>query len=128
MIRTLVAVALGGAIGTALRLALDLALPHGGGDFPVSTLLINIVGAFTLGALTGSLWKRETTPAWLKAGLGPGLLGSFTTLSAVAVSAVAMTDAGAAPLAAIYVIVTVVAGFAAALIGLRLGGRSGATS
>ena len=94
----------------------------------MSTLVINIVGAFALGALTGTLWKRETTPAWVKAGLGPGLLGSFTTLSAVAVSVVAMTDAGAAALAALYATVTIVAGFTAALLGLRLGGREGVRS
>ena len=80
------AVAIGGLVGTGLRLACDLAFPHADGELPVETLVVNLVGAFALGWLVGGLWTRPTTPFWLKAGLGSGLLGSFTTLSAVMAS------------------------------------------
>ena len=85
------AVAVGGLIGTGLRLACDLAFPHADGDFPVETLLVNLVGAFVLGWLVGGLWTRPTTPTWFKAGLGSGLIGSFTTLSAVMASLIVLT-------------------------------------
>jgi CrcB protein len=117
--RPLLAVFAGGLVGTTLRLLLDLLLPHGDDGFPVSTLLINIVGAFTLGLLTARLWPRAS--ASLKALLGPGLLGSFTTYSAFAVSLVALADAAQWLLAAVYLVATIALGLAAAWAGLRLG-------
>lgn len=115
----LAAVLLGGAIGTALRLAIDLGLPHA--DFPWPTLLINTVGAFALGMLVGRVWPSASS--WLRAGLGPGLLGSFTTFSAVAVSLVSLTAAGSWMLALAYLAATLVLGLGAAWLGLRLGGQ-----
>lgn len=119
--RSIVAVLLGGALGTGLRLAVDVALPHGGSEFPFGTLLVNVAGSFVLGLLVGRLWT--TAPDWLKAGLGPGVLGSFTTFSALAVSAVELVDAGAALTAATYVAASVAGGLLAAALGLRLAGR-----
>ena len=116
----LAAVVVGGAVGTALRLAIDSALPHGDDAFPVSTLIINTVGAFALGMLVGRLWPSAST--WLRAGLGAGLLGSFTTFSAVAVSLVSLTAAGSWMLALGYLVATLALGLAAAWLGIRLGG------
>jgi fluoride exporter len=115
------AVAVGGLIGTGLRLACDLAFPHGDGDFPIETLLVNLVGAFVLGWLVGGLWTRPTMPTWIKAGLGSGVIGSFTTLSAVMASLIVLTGAGEAWLAALYLLVSVVGGLALAAAGLRIG-------
>ena len=115
------AVAVGGLIGTGLRLACDLAFPHGDGDFPVETLLVNLVGAFVLGWLVGGLWTRPTTPVWFKAGLGSGVIGSFTTLSAVMASLIGLAGVGEAWLAALYLVVSVVGGLALAAAGLRIG-------
>lgn len=119
--KAVVAVLVGGALGTGLRLGVDLMLPHGGDVFPLGTLLVNLAGAFALAVLVGRLWP--TAPDWLKAGLGPGLLGSFTTFSALAVSAVELTDAGAGWTAAAYVAASLLGGIAAAALGLRLGAR-----
>lgn len=119
--RSILAVLVGGAVGTGLRLAVDLVLPHGGTAFPLGTLLVNVVGAFALGLLVGRVWP--VAPDWLRAGLGPGLLGSFTTFSALAVSAVELTAAGAAATAAAYVAASLVGGLLAAALGLRLGAR-----
>ncbi|MGW9183648.1 fluoride efflux transporter FluC [Agromyces sp. NPDC055661] len=115
------AVAVGGLIGTGLRLACDLAFPHGDGDFPIETLLVNLVGAFVLGWLVGGLWTRPTMPTWIKAGLGSGVIGSFTTLSAVMASLIVLTGAGEAWLAALYLLISVVGGLALAAAGLRIG-------
>jgi CrcB protein len=120
-VRALVAVAVGGLVGTGLRLGVDLLLPHGGDVFPLGTLLVNITGALVLGFLVGRVWPMSSD--WLKAGLGPGLLGSFTTFSALAVSAVELTDAGAGWTAAAYVAASLLGGVAAAALGLRLGAR-----
>ena len=117
--RDLLAVAVGGALGTALRLGIDTVLPHGDTDFPVLTLVINTVGAFALALLVGRVW--QFAPTWVRAGLGAGLLGSFTTFSAIAVSLVSLTTAGLGMLAAVYLAATMVLGLGAAALGLRLG-------
>ena len=115
------AVALGGLVGTGLRLACDLAFPHADGELPVETLVVNLVGAFALGWLAGGLWTHPTTPMWLKAGLGSGLIGSFTTLSAVMASLIALTGVGQPWLAALYLLASVVGGLGLAAAGLRIG-------
>ena len=119
--RSYLAVALGGLIGTGLRLACDLAFPHADDAFPVETLIVNLVGAFALGWLVGGLWTRPTTPMWLKAGIGPGVLGSFTTLSAVTASLVVLGREGEWLTAAAYLVASVVGGLSAAAAGLRIG-------
>jgi len=116
--RELTAVLVGGAIGTALRLGIDSLLPHDDAAFPVATLLINTLGAFVLAVLVGRVWA--SAPPWVRAGLGAGLLGSFTTFSAVAVSLVSLGSAGEWMLAAAYLAATVVLGLVAAGVGLRL--------
>ena len=117
--RDLAAVVIGGVIGTALRLAVDAALPHDPGQFPLSTLIINTAGAFALAVLVARAWP--TAPSWLRAGLGAGLLGSFTTFSAVAVAVIPLTTAGLGMLALAYIALTLVLGLGAALLGLVLG-------
>lgn len=118
----LLAVFVGGLVGTGLRLTLDALLPHGDDGFPLSTLLINVLGSFVLGLMVARVWP--TAPAWMRAGLGAGLLGSFTTFSAVVVALLTLAQAGLAWLGAVYLLVTLVAGLAAAFAGLRVGGAS----
>jgi CrcB protein len=118
---TIVALVVGGLVGTGLRLGIDALLPHGDDQFPWSTLLINVLGSFALGALVARLWP--VAPHWLKAGLGAGLLGSFTTFSALAVSLVTLAEAGEWLLGAGYLATSLVAGLGAAALGLLLGRR-----
>ena len=81
--RAWAAVAVGGLIGTELRYGAGLVFPETAGSVPWTTLVINVVGSFVLAVLTTVLIARPKTSFWLRAGLGPGLLGSFTTFSAV---------------------------------------------
>ena len=119
--RTYLAVALGGLVGTGLRLAWDLTLPHADDQFPFSTLIVNLMGAFLLGWLVGGLWTRPTMPTWVRAGVGAGVLGSFTTMSAVMAALPLLTSAGEGWIAALYLVVSAVGGLALAALGLRLG-------
>ena len=115
------AVFVAGMLGTALRYGLDVAIPNSPTQFPTATLLINVVGAFVLGFLTSRVWP--VAPVWLRAALGPGLLGSFTTFSAVMVALVTMAEGKATFLALVYLIATLVLGFGAAGLGLWTGRR-----
>jgi CrcB protein len=119
--RALIAVFFGGAVGTAIRLAIDAALPHSDSGFPLSTLLINIVGSFALALLVTRLWA--IAPGWLRSGLGPGLVGGFTTFSAVMVSMVTLAANSEIVQALGYLGITLVLGFGAAALGFFLGRR-----
>jgi CrcB protein len=118
---SVLAVFIGGILGTALRLATDDLIPHSDDTFPVSTLLINIVGSFALGLLVARVWP--IAPAWIRAGVGPGLLGGFTTFSALIVSVVTLTASGQLLLSIVYLVASLVLGIGAAALGLRIGER-----
>lgn len=121
MVRAYLAVAVGGLIGTGLRLTCDLAFPHDDGQFPLETLLVNLGGTLVLGWLVGGLWNRPAMPHWLKAGLGAGVLGSFTTLSSVMAALVVLSREGEHATAALYLGASIVGGLVLAMVGLRLG-------
>ncbi|CAN5464167.1 N/A [soil metagenome] len=122
---TILAVLLGGLVGTGLRIALDTLIPHQDAQVPWSTLLINLVGSFALAFLVARVWP--TAPAWLRAGLGTGVLGSFTTFSALIIPLLTLTEAGMPLLALVYLLLSLLGGLGAALLGLRLGARSAPT-
>ncbi|MGV8970362.1 MAG: fluoride efflux transporter FluC [Microbacteriaceae bacterium] len=119
----ILAVACGGCVGTALRFGIDSLAPHTADEFPSSTLLANIVGAFFLGFVVARMWA--SAPLWLRAGLGAGLLGSFTTFSAVMVSLVSLGSNGEWMLALAYLVATLALGLGAAYFGLRAGRMAG---
>ena len=106
-------------LGTTLRVGADTALPHAADSFAWSTLAINVVGSFALGVLTARVWP--TARPWVRAGLGPGVLGAFTTFSAVMVSVVAFTAADRVMLGVAYLAASLALGFGAAAVGLQLG-------
>ena len=123
--RALGLVALGGAVGTALREAVALVVP-GVGQLPVATLAVNILGAFLLGLLLEALVRRgpdEGRRRTLRLLLGTGLLGGFTTYSALATDTGLLLAAGAADstgVALLYAIGTVLLGGVATLAGIAL--------
>jgi CrcB protein len=125
MLIRLAAVFLGGLLGTSLRWAFDVLLAGPNGAFPFSTLLVNITGSFTLAVLVGSVWVRRGTPDWVRAGLGAGVLGSFTTFSALASALVALAASGQMVFAAVYLVTSLSLGLGAAFLGMHVGHRAG---
>jgi fluoride exporter len=119
------AVFVGGIIGTLARFGLDVSWPHETlGSLSVSTALVNVVGSFVLGCLVGGIWRRPAVPEWVKAGVGPGILGSFTTMSGIVLNLIAGAGEGKWADALIALSVSLVAGLAAAWLGLKLGART----
>ena len=115
-------VAVGGALGTAARELAILLWPAAAG-VPLAVLFVNVLGSLLLGILYAVLARRpqgERTAA-TRALLGAGALGGFTTYSALAGDTAGLWTADPA-LAAGYAVVSLVAGVAAAALGIRLGG------
>lgn len=117
-LRLVALVFLGGMIGTPLRAGLGMAL--GGQVWPVATFAVNLCGAFLLAALLEKLAAgqlNEQLRQDLRLGLGTGLLGSFTTYSALALETVTARS----PLIGVaYAVVSVVLGVVGAAAGAAL--------
>ena len=80
----LLAIAAGGIAGAEARYGLTRALPHRTGQFPWSTLLINLTGSLLIGVLMAWLGRQRTPHPLLRPYLGVGVLGGYTTYSAFA--------------------------------------------
>jgi fluoride exporter len=103
-------IALGGALGATLRYAVDTWAPAAGVDgFPWATLGINVLGAFGLSALHVYVPTHPRLPRRVRAVLGAGVLGGFTTFSAYAEEARALLAGGHAVLALLYLLGTLAA-------------------
>ncbi|GAA4769695.1 fluoride efflux transporter FluC [Microbacterium gilvum] len=110
------AVIAGGAVGAALRYALVVSDADA---VVVTTAAINLVGAFLLGVVAGAVADRRPR---LRAFLGTGVLGGFTTYSAFAVQTASLLAEGAA-IALLGAVVLAATATAAALAGLAVGTR-----
>ena len=117
--RTVMLIATGGALGTLARYELGLAVPVRPGTFPITTLLINVVGALLLGALLGTLGRTAPNDRTMRPLLGVGFLGGFTTFSTFAVETVQLVRREHVAMAAGYVIASIAFGLAAARVGER---------
>lgn len=113
--------ALGGAVGALARWGVTLALPRTSGDWPWATLVVNLAGCLLLGVLLGVLEELRPDDVRLRALLGTGVLGGFTTFSAFAVEVADLVGAGSVLVAAGYVVASVAGGVLAVGLGLRAG-------
>jgi len=119
--RAWTAVAAGALVGTELRYGLGLLFPEEAGAVPWTTLSINVSGSFVLAALTTLWMARPRTAFWLRAGIGPGLLGSFTTFSAVVFSLDQQARSGHHVTWLIYLGLSLLLGLGAAAAGWKAG-------
>ena len=111
-LRQLGAVFAGGVAGAMARAGVLEVLPHDPGRWPWATLLVNVVGAFILGAVAAHGARRAL--------LGQGFCGALTTFSTFQLEILQMLDAGRADLALAYAAVSLAAGVAAAELGRRV--------
>ena len=98
---TLLLVALGGAVGAALRFVVA---HHLDSRVPWGTLLVNVAGSFLLG-----LWSGLALGENAMALLGVGFCGAFTTYSAFAVQTHARGWAGGSAYAGATIVLALVA-------------------
>ena len=120
----LVTIALGGIIGSLGRYAVAAALPHAGGAFPSATLLVNVTGAFGIGLLVAYLVDRPGVHRLARPFVGVGVLGGWTTFSALAVDVVALVAVDRVQVALLYVTATFLLGTLAVPAGAAVGQRA----
>jgi CrcB protein len=104
---SLLIVACGGAVGSAMRYALGASFMSLSLAFPWGILLINVLGSGAMGALAGwEAFARSLSPS-LKLLLMTGVLGGFTTFSAFTGDAVMLLERGDFGKAALYIFASV---------------------
>lgn len=112
-------VCLGAALGAPARYLTDRSVQSLHDTvFPFGTLSVNVVGSFALGALLG-IGMPPDSPTFLA--LGTGFCGAFTTYSTFSYETVRLIETGAWRQALLNLMVSVVSGLAAAVLGIVLG-------
>ena len=126
--REIAAVFAGGFIGALARAGVLEALPHAAGDWPWATFLVNIAGTFALGYFTTRLQERLPQSAYRRPFLGTGFCGALTTFSTMQLELLNMLDADRYGLAALYMVASLAAGFAAIALASNLVRRARLTA
>jgi len=116
---TVLAVALGGAVGSVARYLTTLAFAPVAATFPFATFVVNVVGAFLIGVFARLFGGADADPV-LRLALTTGLCGGFTTFSAMSAETVTLVQQGRAGRAALYVAISLALGFAATAAGLMV--------
>jgi CrcB protein len=111
--RELAAIFAGGCVGALARAGLAQAFPAAPGTWPWVTFAVNLAGAFALGVFATRLQERVPPSAYRRPLLGTGFCGALTTFSTLQVELLRMLDADRLGLAAAYLAVSLVLGYAA---------------
>lgn len=118
------AVIAGGAAGAVLRYLITLSpLGSSGYRFPYATFTINIVGSFLIGLLAVLLADRFGSDEPLRLLIIVGFLGAFTTFSAFEMELFSLIRDGDYVTGLLYLLLSVVLGFAGVVAGVELGRR-----
>jgi CrcB protein len=114
-------VALGGAIGSAARYGVNVWSGRLlGSEFPWHTLIVNLLGCFVMGVLTGLMALKLDVSQETRAFLTTGILGGFTTFSAFSLDFALLVERKAYLSAGAYAASSVLLSLAAVFAGLHL--------
>ena len=115
---TIIAVAIGGAVGSVLRHGVNHAAARWIGiGFPWGTFAVNVVGCFLMGIVATVFAQRAGLPPEWRALLATGFLGGLTTFSAFSLDLAQLLSQGLVARAAVYLAATLLL----AMLGFYLG-------
>jgi CrcB protein len=105
-VKILLIVAVGGAVGAVLRVAVGMLMRMESGTlFPWPTLIVNVTGCLAIGAL-GAMFFRQPDRPMIITFLVPGVLGGYTTFSGFSFEALQLFHTGKYSLALAYMLGT----------------------
>ncbi len=113
----IVAIAVGGSLGTLARYGVERSLAVPTAQFPWATFLVNVAGSFLLGVVITLVVERWPPTRFVRPFAAIGFCGGFTTFSTLAVEVAQRGQHGHLGLAAGYLAASLVFGIAAALLG-----------
>jgi fluoride exporter len=110
---------LGGGVGAVARHGLNVFIPRMvATDFPVHTLLINILGSVLMGLIAEFFALKSHLPGSMRLLLATGILGGFTTFSAFSLETALLCERGQLAYAALYAVSSVVFAVGGLFLGL----------
>jgi fluoride exporter len=118
----LVAIGTGGTLGALVRYAILRGWPVASGEFPWSTLVINVSGSLLLGVVVTLVVERWPPTRYVRPFVGIGVCGGYTTWSTFMTEAALLVDDHRPGLAVSYVALSLGAGLAATYAGIALAG------
>ena len=112
----------GGALGAMLREFVMLVVPDLADGFPLDILVANLVAAFVLG-IVAALRGRQLVSEDVYMLVGTGIAGGLSTFSSFAYAVAMLTTASTASvvIAWAYAVISLVLGYIAVIVGLKLG-------
>ena len=115
-------VAVGGATGSVLRLAVGRAAIHLLGPGTIwGTFFVNVTGSFALGLFLAWALQKGEVSADLRAMIAIGLLGGYTTFSTLSYDTIRLLEAGEIARAGVNIAASLVVGLVAAFAGILAG-------
>lgn len=117
----ILAIAVGGALGTVARFLLDATFSDTAGHFPWTTLLINLSGSLAIGLLVPLVENVGRRAPLMRPFLIVGVLGGWTTYSTLAVDAVTLGKDGHAATGLLSLAATLVGGLLLVALGNVIG-------
>ncbi|MBO6564480.1 MAG: fluoride efflux transporter CrcB [Pseudomonadales bacterium] len=115
----LVAIALGGAIGSLARYGVTVWSEQAlGAEFPYGILIANVAGSFAIGICFVLIYERALLPEIWRPLLMVGFLGAFTTFSTFSLQAIGLIQEGRLVAASLYVFGSVMLSILGAWLGI----------
>ena len=114
---------IGGAVGAVAREFLMLLVPTLSRGFPLDILVANVVASFLIGVSTGRHDRKAINDGWHLT-VTTGVMGGLSTFSSFAYASSVLMKASmtGALVAAAYVLISLVMGYVAVIVGMRIGG------
>lgn len=120
----ILSVAAGGALGAVARYLVNVSPLAGAVDrFPLPTFLINVVGSFMIGFCVAAFGDKVNVNQNVILAIVVGFVGAFTTFSTFEMEVFGLARDRHFSTALVYIVLSVIIGFAGLLAGVALGRR-----
>ena len=120
MLKEIIAVFIGGGIGSSVRYLISKFSFITSASFPYSTFITNIIGCFILGLTLGYFLKSNNQNSLMFTFLTIGICGGFTTFSTFSSEGLTLINNGNYSTFLIYTLVSVILGVLAVYLGAIL--------